>query len=351
MAGEDDSPATRLWHSVQPPENEDLEKFRVTTLSVIVPVRNVAPYIVDTLVSLGRNARNDFEFIVVDDGSTDATPDMVDDRRSALPALTLLRNSASVGPSAARNRALAAATGRYITFLDGDDWLAPGYLPQAVEAIETLGVDFIKTDHVKATGRSRVLVRVPEGRRNVALAPRPGILPENATSMVDYPNVWSGVYDRTLLDRGLLTFAEDLHTAEDRLWTWQLHLHAESYASVPLIGAFYRREVANSLTQVGDERQLQFFDAHDRIWRELDAIEDGERYLPKLIRTYCALIAFHLNRLDRFTPRLRRELKSQAARRLRDMPSNLLAQTLAALGSERERLLNDLLDLETVAGR
>ncbi|GAA3988911.1 glycosyltransferase family 2 protein [Thermobifida alba] len=318
----------------------------MTTLSVIVPVRDVEPFIADTLESLRRNARPDFEFIVVDDGSSDATPDVVEE--SGLPGLTLLRSDQPTGPSAARNRGMAEAKGRYLTFLDGDDWLAPDHLPAAVEAIAGLGVDFIKTDHVKATGKARSRVRVPEGRRWVALPARSGIPPENATTMVDYPNVWSGVYDRSLYERGLLSFDEDLHTAEDRLWTWRLHLHADTYAAVPLVGVFYRREVAQSLTQVGDERQLQFFDAHDRIREELEAHPDGERYLPKLIRTYCALIAFHLDRAERLTPRVRRALRSRAVDTLSAMPRGLLARALPALGPEREQLLAELVDLETV---
>ncbi|TDQ55552.1 glycosyltransferase family 2 protein [Actinorugispora endophytica] len=319
----------------------------MSTLSVIVPVRNVEPFITDTLMSLRRNARTDFEFIVVDDGSTDATPDLVSD--AGLPGLSLIRNDAPTGPSAARNRGLAAAGGRYVTFLDGDDWLAPGYLPAAVEAITGLGVDFVKTDHVKATGKARAMARAPEGRRGVALPARSGILPENATTMVDYPNVWSGIYDRSLIDRGLLSFDEDLHTAEDRLWTWRLHLHADTYAVVPLVGVFYRREVSQSLTQIGDERQLQFFDAHDRVRDELAALDDGDLYLPKLVRTYCALIAFHLSRAERLDPRLRKELRSRAAQRLADMPRNLVARVLPALGPEREQYLAELVDLEAVA--
>lgn len=318
----------------------------MTTLSVIIPVRDVAPLIADTLESLRRNARLDFEFIVVDDASSDATPEVVED--SGVPGLTLLRSERSLGPSAARNRGLAVAQGQYVAFLDGDDWLAPGYLADAVEAIADLGVDFIKTDHVKVTGKARSRARVPEGRRGVALPARSGIPPEHATTMVDYPNVWSGVYDRRLYEQGLLSFDEDLRTAEDRLWTWRLHLHADTFAAVPLVGVFYRREVPQSLTQAGDERQLQFFDAHDRIRAELESLPDGERYLPKLIRTYCALIAFHLDREDRLAPRVRRQLRSRAAAALSAMPPRLLARVLPALGAEREQLLAELVDLETV---
>ncbi|GAA3760331.1 glycosyltransferase involved in cell wall biosynthesis [Spinactinospora alkalitolerans] len=317
----------------------------MTTLSVIVPARDVEPYIADTLASLGRNARKDFEFIVVDDGSTDATPEIVTDFAERLGGLSMIRNDAAVGLSAARNQGLAAASGRYIVYLDGDDWLPSGYLAEALEAIRRLDVGFVKTDHVRVTGKNRVLVRAPEGRRNVPLAPRSAILPENVATMVDYPNAWSGIADREKLqDRGLLTFNEKLLTAEDREWTWRLHLHAESFAVVSLIGVCYRRSVAGSLTRIGDERQLHFFDSFDGVLAELERDPEGDRFLPKALRSYCAMIAFHLQEEERLTPPLRRRQRQRAAETLRRMPPDVLDRILGSIDNEREEQLRAVVD-------
>ncbi len=97
-------------------------------LSLVLPVRDTELYIGAALASLQRNADPAFEFIVVDDGSVDATTQLVDDARSVLPALRVLRHDRAVGLAQARNAGVAAARGTYVTFLDGDDWLAPGYL-------------------------------------------------------------------------------------------------------------------------------------------------------------------------------------------------------------------------------
>ncbi|MFI6309582.1 hypothetical protein ACIBEK_05425, partial [Nocardia fusca] len=80
--------------------------------------------------------------------------------------------------------------------------------------------------------------------------------------MVDYPYAWAGIYRRSLRD--LLSFPGSLHTAEDRPWIWRLHREATSFAAVGLPGVFYRRGVSTSLTQVGDERQLDFIRAFDQ---------------------------------------------------------------------------------------
>lgn len=310
----------------------------MTTLSVIVPMRDVAPYAADLLLSLERNNRDDFEFIVVDDASQDRTPEVLAEHGKRLPNLTVIRNDEAVGLSGARNRGLAASSGRLITYLDGDDWLVPGYLAEAVAAIDAIGADFIKTDHVQVYGRRREVHRAPQGRRGVKLNPRDSILPAHTKTMVDYPNAWSGIYRRALADDGLLTYDEELLTCEDRPWTWRLMRRAASYAVVSLFGVCYRREVAGSLTKVGDARQLHFFDAFDKVLAELAEDPDRDRFAGKAVQTYSAMIAHHLAEQDRLAPPLRHRLRQRARTTLRGFGPEMLAQLRPRLSKDRQEL-------------
>ncbi|MFI7056334.1 glycosyltransferase family 2 protein [Streptosporangium canum] len=304
-------------------------------LSVVVPVRDVELYISDALTSLIRNAHRDFEFIVVDDGSTDATGQIIEDFREDLPGLVVLRNERPVGLADARNLGVSLASGRYLTFMDGDDWLAPGYLTDLVGAIERLGCDFVRVDHVQAEGRRRVIHRAPPATREMVLKPRDHILPAEVRTMVDYPYAWAGIYRRDLGD--LLTFPGHLHTAEDRPWIWRLHRQASSFGVVSLAGLFYRRMVPGSLTRIGDARQLHFFDAFDLVFADLE-----EEFAPKAARTFCALLAHHLELADRFSPELRARFEQRGAEALRRLPEDLLAGT--RLDPERDQILRRLLE-------
>lgn len=306
------------------------------SLSVVLPVRDVADFLPDTIASLARNAHPDFEFVVVDDGSADDTPAVIERARATLPGLRAFRHERAVGLADARNAGLAAARGRYVTYLDGDDWLAPGYLPQLVAAIDALGCDFVRVDHVQVRGRERVVHRAPEARRNEVLDPRSGILPASRATMVDYPYAWAGVYRRDLGD--LLHFPGHLHTAEDRPWIWRLHREARSYAVVPLAGVYYRRLVGTSLTQVGDARQLHFLDAFAAVLHPLDAEPELR---AKAVRQFLAVLAHHLRRQRRFTRPLRRALRERAAALLATLPP---AEVRAALPTDaRGQLLRPLL--------
>ncbi|MFH8366979.1 glycosyltransferase family 2 protein [Streptomyces sp. NPDC018031] len=308
------------------------------TLSVIVPFHNVQQYAEDALRGLARNATPTTEFVLVDDCSTDATGEIIDRWLPALPGATLIRHETNRGIARSRNSGIDAAGGRYLTFLDGDDWYAPGYLAELVRAIEEYDCDFVRTDHVQSTGKKREIRRAP-GPRGTVRDPRALIGPPAATSMVDYPFVWAGIYRRHLFDDGRMRFAEDLRTAEDRLWTWRLHLTAASCAVAGLLGVFYRRGVPTSLTRIPDARQLDFIAAHDRLLAEVAADPEADRFLPKAVRTYCAMIAFHLANQRRYEAPVAGELRKRAGEALRNMPQDLLDRTLAGMDPERAGVL------------
>ncbi|MEU2427994.1 glycosyltransferase family 2 protein [Streptomyces sp. NPDC007861] len=311
----------------------------MTTLSVIVPCYNISGYIADTVTGLVNNARDDFEFIFVEDCSKDDTPEALAALTPRLPNSSVVRHEQNKGLASARNTGLDRATGRFITFLDGDDWLGPGHLAGLVDAIERLGVDFVRTDHVQVTGVDRMLERAPEGRRNEVLDPRSSILPIGETSMVDYPYAWAGIYDARLLERGMLRFTDGLRTAEDRPWIWQLHRLAESYAVVSLHGIFYRRGVATSLTQIGDARQLDFIRAFEQVLSEVREDPEAARLLPKAIRSYSVVIAHQLMERGRFERPLARKLDEMTRNALRRISADELDKALVGLDDERRSIL------------
>ena len=323
---------------------------RVVKLSVIVPFYNVQQYAPDTLKSLRANAREDFEFILVDDCSRDETPDILARAERELPGAVHVRHEQNGGLATARNTGIDAARGEYLTFLDGDDWLAPGYYERLVASIEDLGCDFVRTDHVQCTARARAIHRVPHGRRGVVLNPREAILPADRSTSVDYAYAWAGIYHRRLVDRGLLHFTDGLRTAEDRPWIWRLHREAESFAAVGLLGVFYRRGVASSLTQIGDVRQLDFIRAFDQVVTETAQDPDADKLLPKAVRTYCAIISHHLGSIERFEPTVARKLKSMSAAALRRMPQNVLDEALDSMDVQRATRLRRLRRRPAAAG-
>lgn len=129
-------------------------------ITVIVPAYNVAGLILPCLASIMAQSRDDWQAIVVDDGSTDATADEI--RTLDDPRISLVQQK-NAGVSAARNHGLSLARGKSVMFLDGDDVLNPTAFARLADALDA------RDDAVAAFGT--FLKILPSG------APYPGQKP------------------------------------------------------------------------------------------------------------------------------------------------------------------------------
>ncbi|QOR48297.1 glycosyltransferase [Trueperella pecoris] len=93
----------------------------MTFISIIIPVYNAEDFLDSCVASVKAQSWQDWEVILVDDGSSDSSPTMCDDYARDDDRIKVI-HQANAGTSAARNTGIAAATGHYVTFMDNDDW-------------------------------------------------------------------------------------------------------------------------------------------------------------------------------------------------------------------------------------
>lgn len=110
------------------------EAEQTDTISVVTAVYNIEPYLAACLDSLLAQTYRNLEIILVDDGSTDGSPAILDRYAAADPRIRILRKT-NGGPGSARNAGMKLCTGKYLTFLDGDDTLDPDAYMRAVSAL------------------------------------------------------------------------------------------------------------------------------------------------------------------------------------------------------------------------
>ncbi len=116
-------------------------------VSIITPVYNAAQWLPEMLATVQGQTLADWEHLVVDDGSTDGSLELLRAAAERDGRMRLLRTVHNGGPSAARNLALDAARGRFIAFLDADDlWLAEK-LARSVEFMLGHGYSFVFHDY------------------------------------------------------------------------------------------------------------------------------------------------------------------------------------------------------------
>lgn len=113
-------------------------------VSVIIPTYNTEQYIKDCVQSVLNQTYQNFEIIVVNDGSTDNTLKVLEEIKTEKLKVITIKNS---GQGYARNMALKEAKGDYIFFLDSDDYIEPVTLELAVKRIEQDNADFVYFDY------------------------------------------------------------------------------------------------------------------------------------------------------------------------------------------------------------
>ena len=112
-------------------------------ISVIIPVFNVEKYLFTCLNSVLRQTYQDFEIICVDDASTDSSLGILEYFVQKDSRVKILKNEINRGPGFSRNLGLEAAKGKYISFLDGDDFLSPNAFEILTKKAESDNLDVL----------------------------------------------------------------------------------------------------------------------------------------------------------------------------------------------------------------
>jgi glycosyltransferase involved in cell wall biosynthesis len=201
-------------------------------ISVVIPCYNATAYIAETLQSVVDQTFLDWEAIVLDDGSADDTPVVVDSftRRDGRMRLVRRMNS---GVSTTRNTGVAAARGEFIAFLDADDVWHPTYLQRMAMHLASrpdIGISFAIVRIIGGDGKSTGSYgSVKSGNLDTL-----DFLSSNPTTTCSNLLVRREVFER------LGGFREDLCHAEDQLFLIKAHLSSVVIEGFPEILVDYR---------------------------------------------------------------------------------------------------------------
>lgn len=127
--------------NVETPDQPDGESNSPGLISVIMPCYNAAPYVAEAVASVLGQTHAEVELIVVDDGSTDGSQEIVGELASRHPGRIRQLYTGRVGPYPARNHGLRAARGDFVAFLDADDWWLPATLEKLHAALAANDAD------------------------------------------------------------------------------------------------------------------------------------------------------------------------------------------------------------------
>ena len=258
-------------------------------VSIIVPIYNAEQYLRRCVDSILNQEYTDYELLLVNDGSTDASGDICEEYRDRDPRVIVIQKE-NTGVSDSRNRALDRARGKYLQFLDSDDWITPDATRLFVRAAEEYGCDMVISDFYRVVGERLS----PKGDIE-----EEGVLTreEFAAHMMENPAdfyygvLWNKLYRRDIVEEHNLRMDTDINWCEDFMFNLEYiryakvfyALHAPIYYYVKRKGSLASQGINISKTV---KMKLNVFEYYNNFYKHVLEEEDYEKNRLQVYRFF-----------------------------------------------------------------
>ncbi len=246
-------------------------------LSVIVPVYQTEQYLRACLDSLLVGGDDGMEVILVNDGSTDGSLSICREYESRYEAVRCI-DKVNEGVSVARNTGIAAARGKYVTFLDSDDMLCQGFLDIFFSHVAKEDSDVIFSEYEDISGdESQASLGFSHRRQlfsdsNGVCVPMSGreLLSRIGATRIHLNSCWAGFYRRELLEQHAIRFDTELNSSEDTDFVTKCIFHGERISFAEGVSVRYRRLRAGAVTaKVSENKLLNDLSVRKKWWQQL----------------------------------------------------------------------------------
>lgn len=223
-------------------------------LSIVMPVYNVAPYLPRCLESLAALNPPADEIIVVDDGSTDDCPAILAGFAARLPQMRVIRQE-NGGLSAARNTGLDAARGKYLAFVDSDDFVAPDAYAAALRLAADDNLDMVLLNANYHFEERQADYPIYADVPATEVIPGREWLRQRLRAGRFLHMVWMHLYRREFIESNVFRFVPRL-IHEDVIWTTRALLAAQRVRYIGLVAVHYRIPLRRFTPELS-QRRLQ----------------------------------------------------------------------------------------------
>ena len=279
-------------------------------VSIILPVYNAQNHLARCVGSICAQTYQSIEIIILNDGSKDQSLPVCEEFRQKDPRI-LLVDKANSGVSDTRNLGLKLASGKYVEFVDSDDYLDPDFTERLVAAAEENEADFVIAPYkmVIPAGASKpeqVLDKIQDelGVMSVARPPEVreyGFLPAGvydkdtfALRLMDKPAsyfysvLWNKLYRRDILTGNDIQFVSEMRWAEDLVFNLRYIQYAERFVAIDKPGYYYVQNPQSIChTQINlasiVQNKLQVFRYYKDLYTRLGIYEEVRPQLYKFL--------------------------------------------------------------------
>lgn len=266
-------------------------------LSIIVPVYKTENYLAECLDSILVQTFTNFELILVNDGSPDNSPAICDDYAIRDKRVKVI-HKANGGLVSARKAGVNVALGRYIGFVDSDDWIEPDMYEVLCKAAVDHDVDIAVCDIIISYESEEIKYKqtIQPGFYNKDLL-RTRVYPSMLYSGEFYkfgliPSLCNKVIRREILTENLIRIDDAIRMGEDAVCTYPCLLDAESLFVLENKYFYHYRQITSSMTRSYDSK---FLERMLILYNSLDEIHNGKKVfdLSKQLHYYLTYLTIN----------------------------------------------------------
>lgn len=224
-------------------------------ISVIIPVYNLEKWIERCVTSIVHQTFQDYEIILIDDGSTDTSAEKLNSLKEQYGEKIYVYYQKNAGQANARNNGLRKAKGKYVVFIDGDDYVSSDFLEKLYNKIQSEDLDCV------VCGYERI-----DEDGNVIQTVKPDI--RNDLYQIRFMTVWNKIFRRNYLIDNLIFFPEG-KLYEDVSFSWLTYFSSNKIGIIDSIGYKYMLRTGSS--------------SNSRICLEKVPFKENEQVLTQLL--------------------------------------------------------------------
>lgn len=263
-------------------------------LSIIIPVYNAASFLQETIASITRQQYNDYEIVIIDDGSIDNSLALCKNLQQNNPQIRIFHQE-NKGVSSARNLGIKKSKGNYLYFMDADDLLHPQFLEIMMKQIQQNSLIDLVCCTFQAFGHiadfhnyTNYSVQAIESKDQDIF----NHLMYHSCAV----NLWTKIMKKAIFDKYKILFQEGMTYGEDMFVSWKFCLAAQKAIVIDL-PLYYYRQTSNSAVSRYHPKLYQTYKAsfeeikrfvHDNHFAPLDFEKNYNIYfaerLPALLR-------------------------------------------------------------------
>lgn len=243
-------------------------------LTLAIPVYNMEQYLPQCMETMLAQTCQDFEILLVDDGSTDGSGPMCDAYAVGHPDFIRVIHKANGGLSSARNAGIDAAKGEFIVFPDPDDWVEPDYVEKLLEYYQQHNADLVCTGYYVDTENSCVPAKQDQQPMTLsaAEAQKALILPPQMSGFA-----WNKLYRLDIIRENGLRFLDDVGITEDLDFAYRYLAFCRTVCFAPSARTYHYFQRDGAATRSAfSKRKLDSLHTYEKI------IADCEHTMPDL---------------------------------------------------------------------